>query len=216
MGWWLQVWRRRPRARRAGPAERCLGPGVRRGGRAHARLRSIVYLNSQVQIIRSKTVPDYTPPYTTVGECVKATIRENGFRGPFQVGGRRGSAVLLAASGRRAGGGWRAALVGDAGSTPAAAAAGGGWGAAPPHNPRAAAPHQPLASPRSHTLTLTRTTTRASPRRSCATRPPMPPTWGPSRSSSAARRSSWASRPRSFRPGRCCRRPGLGASATGA
>jgi len=38
----------------------------------------------QVQIIRSKSNPDYTPPYTTVGQCVRATIRENGFKGPFQ------------------------------------------------------------------------------------------------------------------------------------
>ena len=39
----------------------------------------------QVQIIRSKTNPDYKAPYTTVGECVRATLRENGFKGPFQV-----------------------------------------------------------------------------------------------------------------------------------
>jgi hypothetical protein len=39
----------------------------------------------QVQIIRSKTNPDYKAPYTTVGACVKATLRENGFKGPFQV-----------------------------------------------------------------------------------------------------------------------------------
>lgn len=38
----------------------------------------------QVQIIRSKSNPDYRPPYTSVGACVKATIRENGFKGPFQ------------------------------------------------------------------------------------------------------------------------------------
>ena len=38
----------------------------------------------QVQIIRAKTVPDYVPPYTTVGACVRATLKENGFRGPFQ------------------------------------------------------------------------------------------------------------------------------------
>ena len=38
----------------------------------------------QVQIVRSKTDPAYKPPYTTVGACVKATLRENGFRGPFQ------------------------------------------------------------------------------------------------------------------------------------
>ncbi|GAX76347.1 hypothetical protein CEUSTIGMA_g3793.t1 [Chlamydomonas eustigma] len=38
----------------------------------------------QVQIIRAKQVPDYKPPYTTVSECVRATVRESGFRGPFQ------------------------------------------------------------------------------------------------------------------------------------
>jgi solute carrier family 25 carnitine/acylcarnitine transporter 20/29 len=40
----------------------------------------------QVQIIRSKADPAYRPPYTTVSACVQATIRENGFKGPFQVG----------------------------------------------------------------------------------------------------------------------------------
>lgn len=38
----------------------------------------------QVQIIRSKADPAYRPPYTTVSACVQATIRENGFKGPFQ------------------------------------------------------------------------------------------------------------------------------------
>jgi solute carrier family 25 (mitochondrial carnitine/acylcarnitine transporter), member 20/29 len=38
----------------------------------------------QVQIIRSKSDPNYKPPYTTVSQCVKATIKANGFRGPFQ------------------------------------------------------------------------------------------------------------------------------------
>ncbi|KAF6263946.1 mitochondrial carrier domain-containing protein [Scenedesmus sp. NREL 46B-D3] len=38
----------------------------------------------QVQIIRSKADPAYSPPYTTVSACVRATIRENGFKGPFQ------------------------------------------------------------------------------------------------------------------------------------
>jgi solute carrier family 25 carnitine/acylcarnitine transporter 20/29 len=38
----------------------------------------------QVQIIRSKSNPAYVPPYTTVGACVRATLRENGARGPFQ------------------------------------------------------------------------------------------------------------------------------------
>lgn len=39
----------------------------------------------QVQIIRSKADPNYKPPYTKVSSCVQATIRENGFKGPFQV-----------------------------------------------------------------------------------------------------------------------------------
>ncbi|KAI8476308.1 MAG: mitochondrial carrier domain-containing protein [Monoraphidium minutum] len=38
----------------------------------------------QVQIIRSKSTPGYVPPYTTVGACVRATLKENGLRGPFQ------------------------------------------------------------------------------------------------------------------------------------
>lgn len=38
----------------------------------------------QVQIIRSKSDPAYKPPYTTVSACVRATLRENGFKGPFQ------------------------------------------------------------------------------------------------------------------------------------
>eukprot|EP00879_Flechtneria_rotunda_P027784 GHRR01029781.1.p1 GENE.GHRR01029781.1~~GHRR01029781.1.p1 ORF type:complete len:291 (+),score=65.51 GHRR01029781.1:890-1762(+) len=38
----------------------------------------------QVQIIRSKSDPNYVPPYTKVSQCVKATIRESGFKGPFQ------------------------------------------------------------------------------------------------------------------------------------
>jgi solute carrier family 25 carnitine/acylcarnitine transporter 20/29 len=38
----------------------------------------------QVQIVRAKTDAAYKPPYTTVGACVRATLRENGFRGPFQ------------------------------------------------------------------------------------------------------------------------------------
>jgi solute carrier family 25 carnitine/acylcarnitine transporter 20/29 len=38
----------------------------------------------QVQIVRAKTDAAYKPPYTTVGACVKATLRENGLRGPFQ------------------------------------------------------------------------------------------------------------------------------------
>lgn len=39
----------------------------------------------QVQIIRSKADPNYKPPYTTVSACVRATIRQNGLKGPFQV-----------------------------------------------------------------------------------------------------------------------------------
>lgn len=38
----------------------------------------------QVQIVRSKTDPNYKPPYTSVGACVRATLRESGVRGPFQ------------------------------------------------------------------------------------------------------------------------------------
>ncbi|GLC36958.1 hypothetical protein PLESTB_000174200 [Pleodorina starrii] len=38
----------------------------------------------QVQIIRSKQDPNYKPPYTSVLECVRNTVRTNGFRGPFQ------------------------------------------------------------------------------------------------------------------------------------
>lgn len=38
----------------------------------------------QVQIIRSRADPNYKPAYTTVFNCVKATLRNNGIRGPFQ------------------------------------------------------------------------------------------------------------------------------------
>ncbi|KXZ45757.1 hypothetical protein GPECTOR_51g743 [Gonium pectorale] len=38
----------------------------------------------QVQIIRSKQDPAYKAPYNSVLECVRQTIRTNGFRGPFQ------------------------------------------------------------------------------------------------------------------------------------
>lgn len=41
-------------------------------------------MDAQVQIIRSKSDPNYKAPYTTVSKCVAATIRENGFKGPFQ------------------------------------------------------------------------------------------------------------------------------------
>jgi solute carrier family 25 carnitine/acylcarnitine transporter 20/29 len=38
----------------------------------------------QVQILRSKADPTYKPPYTTVTECVKSTLKTSGVRGPFQ------------------------------------------------------------------------------------------------------------------------------------
>ncbi|WPT10863.1 Mitochondrial substrate carrier family protein G [Picochlorum sp. SENEW3] len=38
----------------------------------------------QVQIIRAKSDPTYKPPYTTVTQCVKATIATSGIKGPFQ------------------------------------------------------------------------------------------------------------------------------------
>jgi solute carrier family 25 (mitochondrial carnitine/acylcarnitine transporter), member 20/29 len=38
----------------------------------------------QVQILRSKSDPSYKPPYTTVTQCVKASLATSGFRGPFQ------------------------------------------------------------------------------------------------------------------------------------
>ncbi|KAL3136974.1 hypothetical protein ABBQ32_006573 [Trebouxia sp. C0010 RCD-2024] len=38
----------------------------------------------QVQIIRSRADANYKPAYTTVFDCVKATLRTNGIRGPFQ------------------------------------------------------------------------------------------------------------------------------------
>jgi hypothetical protein len=40
----------------------------------------------QVQMVRMKQNPSYVPPYTTVWQVVKASIRENGIRGPWQVG----------------------------------------------------------------------------------------------------------------------------------
>eukprot|EP00873_Tetraselmis_striata_P021648 jgi/Tetstr1/441912/TSEL_030120.t1 len=39
----------------------------------------------QYQIIKSKTDPAYKPAYTTVSACVKATIKQSGLRGPFQL-----------------------------------------------------------------------------------------------------------------------------------
>lgn len=38
----------------------------------------------QVQVIRQKADPAYVAPYTKVFDCVKQTIHNNGFRGPFQ------------------------------------------------------------------------------------------------------------------------------------
>ncbi|PRW60530.1 mitochondrial carrier [Chlorella sorokiniana] len=38
----------------------------------------------QVQIIRAKSDPAYKPPYTSVLDCVKSTLRISGARGPFQ------------------------------------------------------------------------------------------------------------------------------------
>lgn len=38
----------------------------------------------QVQIIRSKTVPNYVPPYKNMLDVVRQSIKVNGFRGPFQ------------------------------------------------------------------------------------------------------------------------------------
>ena len=38
----------------------------------------------QSQIIKAKQTPGYVPPYKSVGECVAASIRHNGVRGPFQ------------------------------------------------------------------------------------------------------------------------------------
>lgn len=38
----------------------------------------------QVQIINMKKDPNYKPPYTSMVSCVRATVQNNGFRGPFQ------------------------------------------------------------------------------------------------------------------------------------
>ena len=38
----------------------------------------------QVQVVRSRSDPTYTPPYSSVVDCVRATLRESGARGPFQ------------------------------------------------------------------------------------------------------------------------------------
>ncbi|KIY97254.1 hypothetical protein MNEG_10708 [Monoraphidium neglectum] len=59
--------------RTAGSRDRAAGGGQRAAGS-----------EQQVQIIRSRTNPDYKPPFTSVSAAVKSAIRENGFRGPFQ------------------------------------------------------------------------------------------------------------------------------------
>lgn len=38
----------------------------------------------QVQVVRSRSDPAYVPPYSSVVDCVRATLRESGARGPFQ------------------------------------------------------------------------------------------------------------------------------------
>lgn len=38
----------------------------------------------QVQVVRSRSDPAYKPPYSSVVDCVRATFRESGVRGPFQ------------------------------------------------------------------------------------------------------------------------------------
>lgn len=38
----------------------------------------------QVQMVRAKADPTYKAPYTSVGECIKATVRYSGFKAPFQ------------------------------------------------------------------------------------------------------------------------------------
>ncbi|KAL4421587.1 hypothetical protein ABPG75_010878 [Micractinium tetrahymenae] len=38
----------------------------------------------QVQMVRAKADPAYKPPYTSVSECVRATLRTSGVKGPFQ------------------------------------------------------------------------------------------------------------------------------------
>jgi len=46
----------------------------------------------QVQTVRARSDPKYVAPYSNVVDCVKATLKTSGVRGPFQVGhvGRRG------------------------------------------------------------------------------------------------------------------------------
>ena len=38
----------------------------------------------QVQVVRSRSDPAYKAPYSSVVDCVRATLRESGARGPFQ------------------------------------------------------------------------------------------------------------------------------------
>ena len=38
----------------------------------------------QVQVVRSRSDPTYKAPYSSVVDCVRATLRESGARGPFQ------------------------------------------------------------------------------------------------------------------------------------
>lgn len=38
----------------------------------------------QSMIIKAKQTPNYVPPYKNVGECVRASIKLNGIRGPYQ------------------------------------------------------------------------------------------------------------------------------------
>jgi solute carrier family 25 carnitine/acylcarnitine transporter 20/29 len=39
----------------------------------------------QTQLIKAKQNPNYKPPYATVAECVKASFRYSGIRGPYQA-----------------------------------------------------------------------------------------------------------------------------------
>lgn len=38
----------------------------------------------QVQVVRARSDPSYVAPYSSVADCVRATLRESGARGPFQ------------------------------------------------------------------------------------------------------------------------------------
>jgi hypothetical protein len=129
----------------------------------------------QVQIIRSKSDPTYKPPYTTVSACVRATLRDNGFKGPFQV---RGWLVCVWGGGGGGGGGtWRAALAGVLGVRTCAAAA-----------LRVLTPHTRHTPHHTHAHTRARAWVRPS----CATRRPTPCTWARLRCSRARQLSNWA------------------------